>query len=487
MAPARGPWQVGVPPRRSRAALLSAVVRDCLGAVARIAPAAARATGVAIGIAIAIGSALGAGLACVPQRADWLSEKTVDTLVSRAVRARGLSPAGPLRVRRLAPGEVRRHLADEFDRLVTPAELARDEALKHALGLLPPGADLREAILAFQTGTVVGFYAPLDRALHVVGDGARRAPLAPEAETVVVHEIVHALQDQHTGLLDVTLGLLDHDDLAFALGALLEGDATWAGFRDEATESGHPPPSAEAFRAEMAHFDAESRALRAPRLLRDLFLLQYPAGYALVEELVERGGVAALDDALFDPPLSSQEVLHPERYLEGRRLLAMPALDGGAFVPDAACEELTRNTFGELGLRVFAAEAGVGDAEAAAAAAGWRADRAVLLDCPGGRAFAWLVHFDDRVAALAFLVQVRARPWQGVTEGLRAAPRLDARGARLLFSAGLEEDGRRWLLESAELVGFRDLTAYLTARPAILERARRLRESAPPATSDAEP
>lgn len=420
-------------------------------------------------------SGLVSGPACTPSGVRWLDDNEVASLLERANHVRGLAPKRALRVRTLAPEELRDQLEQEFDRLVPPHELAADEALKHALGLLPLDTDLREALLALQSGTVVGYYAPLDRTLHLVGDPTPDAGLGPQAQSVVIHEIAHALQDQHTGLLDVTLGLLDHDDLTFAIAALLEGDATWTAFQDEALRTGLPAPRAEDYGREMAAFGSELLRLGAPRLLRDAFVLAYPAGYALVERLVEGGGRDALDAALFDPPLSSQEVLHPERYLGERRPLAMPALEPARFAPEDACRLEASNTFGELGLRVWAAEAGAGTEHAAAAAAGWRADRAMLLACPGGRALAWMIHFESRSAAAGFVVRARVLSWAGATEGLVAAPRLDYRGARVLLSAGLSEDGRRWLLDEAPLFSFRDLTEYLTARPSVLERARSLR------------
>lgn len=112
-----------------------------------------------------------------------------------------------------------------------------------------------------------------------------------------------------------------------------------------------------------------------------MLLQQYRAGYGLALALVARGGVPALDAALADPPLSSEEVLHPERYLGGRRPLAWLALPD----PPAGCTRRAANRLGELGVRVWLREAGVDPAQAGAAADGWDSDRAVLWSCRGGR------------------------------------------------------------------------------------------------------
>ena len=222
-----------------------------------------------------------------------------------------------------ARGRARRHHG--------PAELARDEALAKALGLLPVDADLRTTLLAWQSQSVAGFYPPSTRRLFVV-EGAGAAGGGEEAG-VLVHELGHALQDEHTRLLEARIGIQSNDDLQFALGAFLEGDALWTELRDEALTTGFPQSSGAEFAARF-FVDAPDGA-GVPRILRETFLRQYPLGYGLAAELVERGGVAALTAALMDPPLSSEELLHRERDLvpSARRALALFPEPAERFAP----------------------------------------------------------------------------------------------------------------------------------------------------------
>jgi len=416
-------------------------------------------------VAAAVGAATLAG-ACAWLGPPPLPDAMLADLAARAEAARGLRFPAPIEAERLAPRRVRAVLAEELDVAASAEDFARSEALAHALGLLPPETSLRESLLDFQAGAVAGFYTPLRRRLYVVSDGPVAAGLPVPVATVFVHELVHALQGAHSPLLDVLIGLEDHDDLAFALGALLEGDALWAAFRDQQTQTGVAPLAA----AEMqADFDLEARSAgtQAPRLLRETFLLQYPLGYAVAEALAARGGSAALDAALRDPPLSSEELLHPRPYLGDapRTPLAWLALEPEG-LGLAGCRALARNAFGELGLRVWARERGVSEPRAAGAAEGWDGDRAALFECDDGNRVAWLVQFDTEVDALEF--ESVARPAAGA--GLAA----ERSGRRVLLSRGLSAEERGAALAAPER-RFHDLGAYLAARPEVLARAARLR------------
>jgi hypothetical protein len=415
---------------------------------------------------------LAVALGCAAGAPALLSPEALEPLQGRAERARGLLFGEPIRARLVSRGNVEALLAETIGRVYTPGLRRTDEIVKKTVGLLPADADLWKALLEFQSEAVVGFYAPLDRQLYVIaepGEERGESLLGAGVDQVLVHELVHALQDIHTDLIDVSLGLLDHDDLAFAIGALLEGDATWAGHRDEALGYGlpMPPPEQVASEFEVELFGKEHPEI--PRLVREGLVLQYPAGYDLVTRILEAGGAPALDAALLDPPLTSEEVLHPERYLDSSRRgpLLFLELESGGIAPSAECTTVGANTFGEFGLRIWAQERGMGGSEAAAAAEGWDADRAVVFECLTGRAFAWLIEFETMAKARDFAETARrmARPSTGV----------DDLGTRVLLWSNLDQSGRDVALLETKSQIYRDLSEYLDARPAILERTRLLR------------
>jgi hypothetical protein len=416
---------------------------------------------------------LAVAVACSAGAPAFLSPEALRPLQGRVERARGLQFGRPVQARLVSRGKIDALLAEAIG-MVYPPEVCRvDGEVKKTLGLLPPDADLWRALLEFHSEAVVGFFAPLKSELYVIAEadrGKRDAPLEGEVEEVLTHELVHALQAIHTDLIDVTLGLLEHDDLAFAIGALLEGEATWVGFRDEEQTYGLPMPRPERVTAEFEASWSGEQYTEVPRLVREGLVLQYPAGYALVTRILEAGGLAALDAALLDPPLTSEEILHPEQYLDPSRRapLRLLQLDSERIAPSPECREMGRNTLGEFGLRIWAQERGMERSEAAGAAEGWEADRAVVFDCPTRRAFAWLLQFESEGRAHEFAETARrlARP----------STRVDARGDRVLLWMNLSGDGRDVALIETESRGYRNLSEYLSDHPEILERARELRD-----------
>jgi hypothetical protein len=412
-------------------------------------------------------------LACTaPPEITPVPSVRIRALAKRVESARELRFLAPVRAEEVETAGVPALLARELDRLTPPDQLRHDEALAKALGLLPEEADLRALLLGWGAQSVAGFYTPSAGRLYVVQGAA--AAGSGQQSAVLVHELGHALQDQHTPLIAVTIGLRANDDLLFAIGAFLEGDALWTELRDEAETAGFPQPSAAEF---AARFDLDAPAGEGvPRLLRESFLRQYPLGYAVARELVERGGVAALTAALADPPLSSEELLHPERYLERRRrrpLALFPeAVDG--FAPDPACEPVATTSYGELGLSVWLAEGGLDDASVARVADGWDGDRAWLLDCPEGRVVAWLVQLDSEADARE-LETVAPRAGWPARAGLASPAAVERRGRRVLLSAGLDADGRGFLLGALQPERHAGLSALLAAHPEILTRAAEVR------------
>ena len=388
-------------------------------------------------------------------------------LAARAERARGLRFPAPIQAEQVPVNGVRALLERELDAGYGPEDFARAEALDRSLGLFTEDRPLRDALLDLQAGTVAGFYTPLGRKLYVVHDGPLESPLPPAVASVAVHELVHALQGATTPLLDVLIGLNDHDDLSFALGAQIEGDALWATFRDQAEMEGVEPPRPDVLKRDTRIEEADAPGAGAPRLLREPFLLQYPLGYAIADMLAARGGTAALDAALRNPPLSSEELMHADGYLGIATRTPIAWFDVTAeAVGLPACAVFSANTFGELGLRIWLREQGASEARAAGAAEGWDGDRAAVLQCPSGPALAWLVQLDAEIDAVELAALAEPFERDGL-EVLRA-------GSRVLISRELSEAAQAAALALPER-RFADLASYLAARPEVMERAARLR------------
>lgn len=273
--------------------------------------------------------------------------------------------------------------------------------------------DLHAAYAAVRTDQIGGFYDPERLRLVLVRRGemfATDAEIARHGDDgmVAAHELVHALQDQHFDLW--ALEHRDHlsSDAQLAVRALVEGDATHAMLR-YAVEGGEALDTAmtpELFRAWfLAPQQAQGIApplADLPPLLRDALVFPYTEGAAWVHAVRHARGADAVDDAFRAPPLSSEHVLHPERWLAGDDPPRWPAL------PDDLPRTIGRHwttadddAFGEQGIRsLFAA---LGEHAASVAADGWGGDRyQVYRHRNGDRAFVWFTVWDDAAEAGAF-------------------------------------------------------------------------------------
>jgi hypothetical protein len=263
-----------------------------------------------------------AGLAlAAPVSAGTGSE--LSGVIQRAEELRGLRTTHPLAVSTLGAAGIRRIVVRELARERQPrSDGAWDDAL-HLLGVLHRGQSLAALQQQALSGQVAGLYVPHSGRLYVLG--ARGS--APRS--VIAHEVVHALQDEHFRL---TRGAFaphprDHDG-ELAAQALVEGDATEVQSRYVATLS-----AGDLVRelARTLGSVPEGASKAAPPYLQRQLLYPYTAGEAFVRALRARGGQRLLDRAFRYPPRTSAAVLDPARYLAGDPLPRHVALPAGKY------------------------------------------------------------------------------------------------------------------------------------------------------------
>jgi hypothetical protein len=263
-----------------------------------------------------------AGLAlAAPVSAGTGSE--LSGVIQRAEELRGLRTTHPLVVSTLSAAGIRRVVARELKREREPrSDAAWNDAL-HLLGVVRPGQSL--AVIQRQAlgSQVAGLYVPHSGRLYVLGAGGA----APRS--VIAHEVVHALQDEHFRLTQGAFAPRpgDHDG-ELAAQALVEGDATEVQSRYVATLSAGDLVS-ELARTLGAMPAGASKS--APPYLQRQLLYPYAAGAAFVRALRARGGQRLLDRAFRHPPRTSASVLDPARYLAGDPLPRRVKLPAGAY------------------------------------------------------------------------------------------------------------------------------------------------------------
>jgi hypothetical protein len=292
---------------------------------------------------------------------------------------RGLPPPGaPPALVIQTREERRRFVLGEFGRKYSPARLEAERRALVAWGLVPAEFDLAGFLADLLAEQAAAYYDP----------GLKRMVLAnwltPELRRdALAHELVHALQDRLGGLERFLAGRPGHSDEALARQALVEGEAVALQhelrLRREGRELAALPDVADLQRAIRTSATGPVLA-RAPAYVRTMLLFPYAEGLGFVHAFRQRRPWSALESLYQDPPRSSAQILHPERYL-GRRHdpvpLALPDL--GAVLP-AGAVKVIEDELGEQGLgaalRRFLGEH--------AQAAGWLGDRYALWDVLAG-------------------------------------------------------------------------------------------------------
>lgn len=328
----------------------------------------------------------GSGPSAPPQSAPASPAATQDAAAIYSVirdqiaAIRGLQPTADVEPVTIDETQLLVNLEAEIDAQQSPEEMALSEDLLGTLGLIPEGSSIRELTLDLLAGQVAGYYSPNRDELFVVsrtGD-----TVGPVERATYAHEFTHQLQDQAFDLDALDTTAVDQSDRALAQLALIEGDASWA----QTAWMTQNLTSAELGELLQAALDPEAlAALRnAPAYLRETSLFPYQDGLTLVQRLVADGEYAAVDAAFDDPPESTEQVLHPNKYVEREAPVDVRIPGGIAGHVGAGWSEAVRDTLGELVLRIWLTEHNVGAAEARAAAEGWGGDRLVLLRSDDG-------------------------------------------------------------------------------------------------------
>jgi hypothetical protein len=273
-------------------------------------------------------------------------------------------------------------------------ELRTLSRLAAAGGVLPEGTDLASLAAGFASVSAGATYSPLDKQVLLVGKS--------RSDSLIKHEFVHALQDQHFDLMRLLLVRPYNFDRTEAVFALVEGDAMNVQRRAEEGEAYGRKSLEEVTRQESARFAAYRQEIGRlfPPLITETFIFRYRDGARFVEALRRKNGEQAVDALFRRPPVSSEQILHPEKYLDGE-LPREIQLDQEGFA--ARGWQLTASTpLGEIGLRGLLM-AGVVDQSAIRAAAGWNGDRAYLFEKSGGTPlFVWKSLWDRPTDALEF-------------------------------------------------------------------------------------
>ncbi len=288
-------------------------------------------------------------------------------------------------------------------------EIERARLLYGALGLIDPDADLRALFSAVLSEQVIGYYDPKETRLVIRDDvmagllGALGPEETNEARLVLVHELVHALQDQRLGLGE-SYDRKRTADADNAFRAVIEGDATLAMLGHALRDQGIPLSVATRGIQEMGtHIDVDAlvrgeKLDEAPAILRVTLVAPYLRGLQLIATVYSKGGWPSVNRAHRHPPTTTEQVLHPEKFAAAESAEAFEVSPIRA-VEQAGYQRIAEDTLGELELSVYLGQ-GSRTGTNEAAAAGWGGDHLVVYQRADATAIVWWTTWDSEADAI---------------------------------------------------------------------------------------
>jgi len=265
--------------------------------------------------------------------ADPIDQAELDALLTELQGVvedeRGLEFQEPVEVELLDDEAYLERSRQEFDEDIAEdrEDLENSAAALGALGLWPEGVDPVDVLGQYLSVGSLGYYDPETGEMVVRG-----AADTPNLRITLVHELTHALDDQH---FELDRPELDDrpDEAGLGFSALVEGSASRveAAYTDSLTDEERADAEAE----QQGYIEGLDLTAFPPILLAQQQFV-YQTGGAFVEAIHEAGGNAAVDEAMEDPPTTSEQILEPDAWPEREAVIEVEAPEADGEVVEEA-------------------------------------------------------------------------------------------------------------------------------------------------------
>ena len=253
------------------------------------------------------------------------------------------------------------------------------EIRQYLVGLIPKGFPLDSFLLDVLTDQVAGLYDPEKNEFFIADwiDPVEQKP-------VMAHELTHALDDQYFHLEKWQKAVRENDDASLARDAVVEGSAV-AAMMDYSLDGMHTsvrdlPDIAPFIESGVASEMAKDPNLaKAPQFIRDELLFPYLAGAEFTQQVLKAtSGWSDFKKVFENPPVSTQQILHPGLYLQDVKPIIMALPDLKSAIPHG-WDKLDENVAGEFALGEVLKQF-IDASRAERFAAMWHGDRYALFE-----------------------------------------------------------------------------------------------------------
>jgi hypothetical protein len=276
--------------------------------------------------------------------------KAADEVLAQMSQILALPIKEPLKKSLRSKQEIREYLVVEEKEDRTDAQRHADTKTLEAFGLIPKDFPLDSYMLDVLTDQVAGLYDPKAKEFYI----ADWIP-ADEQREVMSHELTHALEDQSFHIDPWIKAARPNDDAELARQSVSEGSALAAmvdyTMREQKMGVRDLPDVSLLIRSgAVSEMDKDPKLSKAPLFIRDELLFPYLAGTGFSQQFLKaHSGWQDLHLIFENPPVSTQQIIHPELYLSNVKpeSITLPVWKG--LVPED-WKLLEENVLGEFGL-----------------------------------------------------------------------------------------------------------------------------------------
>jgi hypothetical protein len=242
--------------------------------------------------------------------------------------------------------EVNQYLKEQIQQSVKPDEIRAEETTLKKFGFAPPDFDLKKTTIDLLTEQAAAFY-DFKRKKLFISDWAT----VNMRDVALIHELAHALADQNFNIQKFTNKGADNSEASLAREAVVEGQASWLMLEVGARRTGRTLADPQVAR-QFLETDSDTQQNdypvfnNAPLYLRRTLMFPYDEGEKFQQAVFLHDGMPAFSRLFRDPPISTAQIEHPERYFEHTPLaspdLPKPIKHSKPFVAGAMGELETR-------------------------------------------------------------------------------------------------------------------------------------------------
>jgi hypothetical protein len=309
--------------------------------------------------------------------------KAADEVLQQMSQLLSLPIKDPLKKSLRSKAEIRDYLVREEKEDRTDAERLATQKTLEAFGLIPKGFPLDSFLLDVLTDQVAGLYDPKAQEFYI----ADWIP-ADEQKQVMAHELTHALEDQSFHIDPWIKAARPNDDAELARDSVSEGSALAAmedyALLDDKMSIRELPDITVLVRAgAVDEMNKDPKLANAPIFIRDELLFPYLSGIGFIQQFLKaHQGWQDLHLLFENPPLSTQQIVHPNLYLQAVAPDKVTLPDWKAIAPPD-WKLLDENVMGEFGVDEVLKQF-LGPQRADAIAPMWKGDRyAIFEDAKG--------------------------------------------------------------------------------------------------------